>query len=286
MSFPVLPKVRTLHLEAPREQVFGTHVTAPIEDIIQIARWGTYGKSGKEPLKWVKLIDCETEHLEAILNTQSQISSGYRLIIQTILQQRKYQTKTPINTAMSETPTANAPELKFRPLNKGEEIRLGMVVRDTVTKITGWAYARHLHLQGCDHIHIAQPGANKEGKMKDLLSTDVLNLEIGEDQSNSLPYPPNQFPILWVGDKVADPITQRQGTITGYTIGLYCDHFVYVQPEGADPDTGKAKHGFHIEESRATLISKGPNHGKAIVYSEAKPIKAVGGPSNPVMQPD
>jgi hypothetical protein len=29
--------------------------------------WGTYGKDGKQPLKFVKLIDCETDHLLAIL---------------------------------------------------------------------------------------------------------------------------------------------------------------------------------------------------------------------------
>lgn len=35
--------------------------------------WGTYGKSGKEPLKWVKLGDCDTEHLQNILRTQAHV---------------------------------------------------------------------------------------------------------------------------------------------------------------------------------------------------------------------
>jgi hypothetical protein len=51
--------------------------------------WGTYGKSGKEPLKWVRLIDCSTEHLKAILNTQKQISGEYRETIQFILKERE-----------------------------------------------------------------------------------------------------------------------------------------------------------------------------------------------------
>jgi len=29
--------------------------------------WGTYGKTGSEPFKWVFLIDCTSNHLEAIL---------------------------------------------------------------------------------------------------------------------------------------------------------------------------------------------------------------------------
>jgi hypothetical protein len=39
--------------------------------------WGTYGKSGKEPLKWVRLIDCETDHLQAILRTQPHIYDAH-----------------------------------------------------------------------------------------------------------------------------------------------------------------------------------------------------------------
>jgi len=48
---------------------------APVEGADLL--WGTYGKSGKEPLKWVKLGDCETEHLQAILRTQPQIHWDY-----------------------------------------------------------------------------------------------------------------------------------------------------------------------------------------------------------------
>lgn len=35
--------------------------------------WGTYGKSGREPLKYVYLTDCEDDHLKAILKTQKQV---------------------------------------------------------------------------------------------------------------------------------------------------------------------------------------------------------------------
>lgn len=37
------------------------------EELIDKLVWGTYGKSGKEPRKWVLLKNCETDHLEAIL---------------------------------------------------------------------------------------------------------------------------------------------------------------------------------------------------------------------------
>ncbi len=60
--------------------------------------WGTYGKGGVEHcagqcpehgLKWVRLIDRETEHLQAILRTQGQIRyHPCRAVIESILEDR------------------------------------------------------------------------------------------------------------------------------------------------------------------------------------------------------
>jgi hypothetical protein len=36
----------------------------------ELLRWGTYGKDGKGPLKFVLLVNCETDHLQAILRTE------------------------------------------------------------------------------------------------------------------------------------------------------------------------------------------------------------------------
>jgi len=40
--------------------------------------WGTYGKSGKAPLKWVTLKNMTNEHIQAILDTQPHITDFYR----------------------------------------------------------------------------------------------------------------------------------------------------------------------------------------------------------------
>ena len=37
--------------------------------------WGTYGKDGKQPLKYIQLNMLETSHIEAILKTQSHLPS-------------------------------------------------------------------------------------------------------------------------------------------------------------------------------------------------------------------
>ncbi len=52
-------------------------------------RWGTYGISGKEPLKWIILQCMTNEHIKAILLTQYHISSAYRRSFKCELRFRK-----------------------------------------------------------------------------------------------------------------------------------------------------------------------------------------------------
>jgi hypothetical protein len=43
---------------------------APFEEIRAAFSWGTYGKSGKDPLKWILLKDMEASHIQAILDSK------------------------------------------------------------------------------------------------------------------------------------------------------------------------------------------------------------------------
>ena len=63
----------------------------------QNLQWGTYGKGGAEhcagrcplhQLTWKKLIDCDTDHLQAILRTQHHIPLLYSVVIGSILEDR------------------------------------------------------------------------------------------------------------------------------------------------------------------------------------------------------
>lgn len=59
------------------------------ESAKKIARWGTYGKNGDQPLTYVRLIDCSTDHLKAILRTQEdRTDPEYVKIIKSILDDR------------------------------------------------------------------------------------------------------------------------------------------------------------------------------------------------------
>jgi hypothetical protein len=63
--------------------------TDSIEWMADNTIWGTYGKNGDQPLKWVNLKNADTDHLEAILDTQKHISRYIRDVIEYILKGRK-----------------------------------------------------------------------------------------------------------------------------------------------------------------------------------------------------
>ena len=47
----------------------------PFEVIRQHIKWGTHGKSGDQPLQFKPLKNLDDDHIQAILDTQKQISS-------------------------------------------------------------------------------------------------------------------------------------------------------------------------------------------------------------------
>jgi hypothetical protein len=70
-----------------------------IERLKHTMLWGTYGKGGlahcagtcpEHRLRWVRLIDCSSEHLLAILVTQPHITFEHRVVIASILADRRF----------------------------------------------------------------------------------------------------------------------------------------------------------------------------------------------------
>ena len=64
------------------------YINDPLEKRVEHALWGTYGKEGNGPLTWVFLKDCETSHLEAILNTHVALATWIQEVIKEILRNR------------------------------------------------------------------------------------------------------------------------------------------------------------------------------------------------------
>lgn len=55
----------------------------------EILFWGTFGKNGKDPVKYLSLNELESDHIQNILLTQKNISAYYRNIFKKILRKRK-----------------------------------------------------------------------------------------------------------------------------------------------------------------------------------------------------
>ena len=54
----------------------------------EFVTWGTYGKAGDQPLSYIAIADMETEHLEAVLDTQKNMYPQVRDLMQAELEQR------------------------------------------------------------------------------------------------------------------------------------------------------------------------------------------------------
>lgn len=63
--------------------------TSDEDEMVSNLLWGTYGINGDQPLKYVRLIDCETTHLKAILTNCRYIPDYVRNVINIILEKRR-----------------------------------------------------------------------------------------------------------------------------------------------------------------------------------------------------
>lgn len=68
---------RNVHDDAPYEEL-SVYDDAPYALIREAFKWGTRGKGGNQPLTFVPLKDLTSEHIEAILETQTHISERIR----------------------------------------------------------------------------------------------------------------------------------------------------------------------------------------------------------------
>jgi hypothetical protein len=70
---------RNVHENAPAEEL-SVYSDDSHELIREAFKWGTRGKDGRQPLKYVPLKDLTTDHIQAILKTQDHIQQYIRNI--------------------------------------------------------------------------------------------------------------------------------------------------------------------------------------------------------------
>jgi len=82
-----LEYIRNNTLDDPNFEDYSLYFDSPTSEIVSKLLWGTYGKDGKSLLKYVRLQDCTTEHLKAILNIDK-LSPIHSTVCNTILSNR------------------------------------------------------------------------------------------------------------------------------------------------------------------------------------------------------
>jgi hypothetical protein len=78
---------RIVHDEYPYEEM-SLYAGDSIETLREYFTWGTRGMRGNQSLTWLKLKDMSSDHIEAILVTQSHISDAVRELFQQELNYR------------------------------------------------------------------------------------------------------------------------------------------------------------------------------------------------------
>ena len=78
---------RTVHAKSEVEDLSLTDAD-PHSVVREKVTWGTYGKSGDQPLSYKAIADMETEHLQAVLDTQKNMYPQIRDLMKTELEYR------------------------------------------------------------------------------------------------------------------------------------------------------------------------------------------------------
>ena len=78
---------RTVNKHAPEIDLSLTEADSH-DDLRKFVTWGTYGKLGDQPLSYKAIADMETEHLQAVLDTQKNMYPQVRDLMKAELEYR------------------------------------------------------------------------------------------------------------------------------------------------------------------------------------------------------
>jgi len=78
---------RSVYEDAPYIEL-SCYTDDSFDTVRNVFHWGTRGKDGKQPLTWKALADLDTDHIKAILETQTHIKQWSRDLFEQELQLR------------------------------------------------------------------------------------------------------------------------------------------------------------------------------------------------------
>jgi hypothetical protein len=132
-------------------------------------------------------------------------------------------------------------------------IRLGSLVKDSITGFTGIAIGRTEFGYGCIHIRIQAKGLTKEGDPIPSQSFDDQRVEVIEQPIKSW-VEPKESPIK-LGNVVRDTLTGAIGVASARTVHLDGQATIIIEQPGLTQDGGP-KSPLCVHASRVVVVDK------------------------------
>jgi len=135
----------------------------------------------------------------------------------------------------------------------GQEINIGDLARDMVTKIEGVVVIRHDYLYGVSRVGI-QPQGSFEGKAHETIHVDILQAELVQEKAVSRKGTIAKEERIALGSKAKCRITGFEGICTGRAEWLYACTKVMLQPQKLQEKTGQPIEPHWFDEGQVGLI--------------------------------
>lgn len=132
-------------------------------------------------------------------------------------------------------------------------IKLGSLVKDSITGFTGTAIGRTEFGFGCIHIRIQAHGLTKEGDPIPVHSFDDQRVEVLEQPAKSWAEPKKT--AIRLGDVVRDTLTGAVGTVSSKTFGLD-GHVNFLLEQPGMTQDGEPKSPLYVNADRAVLVDR------------------------------
>lgn len=148
-------------------------------------------------------------------------------------------------------------------------IKLGSLVKDSITGFTGIAIGRTEFGFGCIHIRVQAQGLTKTGDPIPVQSFDDQRIEVLAPPTKLWPEPKRT--AIKLGNVVRDTLTGAVGIATALTVGLDGQVNIVFEQPGLTPE-GEPKSSLYTTAERAVVVNK-----RELKVSEAS-VATSGGP--------
>jgi hypothetical protein len=136
---------------------------------------------------------------------------------------------------------------------KARGIKLGSLVKDSITGFTGIALGRTEFGFGCIHIRVQAKRLTKEGEPIPMQSFDEQRIEVLKESKKSWPQPKETS--IKLGDMVRDPLTGAVGIAVARTFSLDGDVNILIEQAGLKED-GSPKPPLYASADRVVVADR------------------------------